>query len=102
MPGQVIIVGAGAGGLAVAAALGQRGVWYELLERADSIGASWRSRYASLRLHTARSLSGLPGAPISRHYERWVSRDPFSSRSSFTTSTPNSGSTLNRRAYSSR
>jgi putative flavoprotein involved in K+ transport len=75
VPAHVIIVGAGAGGLAVAAALGQRGVGYELLERADSIGASWRSRYASLHLHTARSLSGLPGAPISRHYERWVSKD---------------------------
>lgn len=78
MPAQVIIVGAGAGGLAVGAALGQRGVCYELLERADSIGDSWRSRYASLRLHTARSLSGLPGAPISRQYERWITRDHLS------------------------
>jgi putative flavoprotein involved in K+ transport len=75
VPGQVIIVGAGAGGLAVAAALGQRGVSYQLLECADSIGASWRTRYASLQLHTARSLSGLPGLPISRHYERWVTKD---------------------------
>ena len=25
--------------------------------------------------YTPRSLSGLPGAPISRHHERWVSRD---------------------------
>ena len=74
MAGQTVIVGAGAAGLAVAAELGKRDLPYVLLERADQVGASWRHRYDSLRLHTARALSGLPGAPIPRRYGQWVSR----------------------------
>ncbi len=54
MTGRTIIVGAGPAGLAVAAMLGQRGITYTLLERADSIGAAWRNRYDGLRLHTVR------------------------------------------------
>jgi putative flavoprotein involved in K+ transport len=72
---RTIIVGAGAGGLAVAAELRRRGLPFELLEQADAIGASWRARYDSLRLHTARPLSGLPGVPVPRRYGPWVSRD---------------------------
>jgi putative flavoprotein involved in K+ transport len=72
---RTVVVGAGPAGLAVAAMLGERGVPYALLERADSVGSSWRSRYDSLRLHTARRFSGLPGAPIPRNYGPWVRRD---------------------------
>jgi cation diffusion facilitator CzcD-associated flavoprotein CzcO len=43
----VIVVGAGPGGLAVAAALGAHGVPAIVLERATSVGASWRSHYSS-------------------------------------------------------
>ncbi len=75
MTGRTIIVGAGPAGLAVAAMLGQRGIAYTLLERADSIGAAWRNRYDGLRLHTVRGLSGLPGAPIPRRFGRWIRRD---------------------------
>jgi len=72
-----VIVGAGPAGLAVAAALGQGGVQYEVLERAPSIGSSWSTRYDSLQLHTVRWLSGLPGAPIPRAAGSWVRRDDF-------------------------
>jgi putative flavoprotein involved in K+ transport len=72
-----VIVGAGPAGLAVAAALGQGGVLYEVLERAPSIGSSWSTRYDSLQLHTGRWLSGLPGAPIPRAAGSWVRRDDF-------------------------
>ena len=75
MTGRIIIVGAGPAGLAVAALLGQRGIAYTLLDRADSIGSAWRNRYDGLRLHTARRLSGLPGAPIPRRFGRWIGRD---------------------------
>lgn len=75
MSDRTVIVGAGPAGLAVAAMLGERGLPYSLLERADSVGSSWRSRYDGLRLHTARRLSGLPGAPIPRNYGSWVRRD---------------------------
>lgn len=76
MVGQrVLVVGAGPAGLAVAATLQQRGVSCTVLERAPSVGAGWQGRYDSLRLHTVRWLSGLPGAPIPRRYGRWVARD---------------------------
>ncbi len=47
----VVIVGAGQGGLALAARLGQLGVDTLLVERNDRIGDSWRKRYHSLVLH---------------------------------------------------
>jgi putative flavoprotein involved in K+ transport len=75
MAGRVIVVGAGAAGLAAAAMLGRQGIPYTVLERSDSVGAAWRSRYDGLRLHTVRWLSALPGAPIPRRYGPWVRRD---------------------------
>ena len=73
--GDVIVLGAGAAGLAVAAQLKARGVDCVVLERGSGVATSWRGRYDRLRLHTIRSLSGLPGFPIPRGYGRWVSRD---------------------------
>jgi cation diffusion facilitator CzcD-associated flavoprotein CzcO len=72
---RVIVIGAGPAGLAAAATLQEQGVPCTLLERASSVGAAWQGRYDSLRLHTVRWLSGLPGAPIPRRYGRWVARD---------------------------
>src|SRR5512142_2785206 len=74
---EVVVIGAGPGGLAAAAALGQAGIPAVILERADAIGASWRGHYDRLHLHTVRWLSGLPGLPIPRREGRWVSRDAF-------------------------
>jgi cation diffusion facilitator CzcD-associated flavoprotein CzcO len=71
----VVVIGAGPAGLAAAASLQERGVPCSVLERAPTVGAAWRGRYDSLRLHTVRWLSGLPGTPIPRSYGRWVTRD---------------------------
>ncbi|SFJ77341.1 Pyridine nucleotide-disulphide oxidoreductase [Streptomyces pini] len=71
----VHIIGGGPGGLATAAALKERGIRSVVLERADSVGASWRGHYDRLRLHTTRRRSALPGMPIPRSYGRWVRRD---------------------------
>ena len=70
-----VVVGAGPAGLAVAAELHRRGLACTVLERGESVGGAWQGRYDSLRLHTARGLSGLPGAPVPRRYGRWVARD---------------------------
>ena len=75
MPSPVYVIGAGPGGLAVAAALRQRGAKAVVLERSEAVGASWRNHYDRLHLHTPRRLSGLPGLPIPRRFGRWVSRD---------------------------
>jgi putative flavoprotein involved in K+ transport len=72
---DVTVLGAGAAGLAVAAQLKANGVQSVVLERGPGVATSWRGRYDRLRLHTIRSLSGLPGFPIPREYGRWVRRD---------------------------
>jgi cation diffusion facilitator CzcD-associated flavoprotein CzcO len=48
---QVVIVGAGQGGLSLAARLGQAGIDTLIVERNERIGDSWRKRYHSLVLH---------------------------------------------------
>lgn len=72
---RVHVIGAGPGGLAVAAALTGRGVPVVVLEKSGAVGASWRSHYDRLHLHTTRRLSGLPGLALPRQFGRWVSRD---------------------------
>ncbi|MGW6564493.1 flavin-containing monooxygenase [Streptomyces sp. NPDC054975] len=70
----VYVIGGGPGGLAVAASLRAKGVRAVVLEKSDAVGASWRSHYDRLRLHTTRRLSALPGLPIPRSFGRWVAR----------------------------
>ncbi|HWJ84007.1 MAG TPA: NAD(P)/FAD-dependent oxidoreductase [Cellulomonas sp.] len=72
---STLVVGAGPGGLAVASALGRRGVEATVLERTDAVAASWREHYDRLHLHTTRRWSSLPGRTIPRRYGRWVARD---------------------------
>jgi putative flavoprotein involved in K+ transport len=69
------VIGAGPGGLAVAAMLRERGVDAVVIDRADAVGASWRGHYDRLHLHTVRWLSHLPGLRIPAEHGRWVSRD---------------------------
>ncbi|MEU2428245.1 NAD(P)/FAD-dependent oxidoreductase [Streptomyces sp. NPDC007861] len=71
----VYVIGGGPGGLAAAAALRERGVRAVVLEKSESVGASWRGHYDRLHLHTTRRLSGLPGLPMPRRFGRWVARD---------------------------
>ena len=72
---EVVVIGAGPGGLAAAAALKGHGVNPLVVDRAERVGSSWRRHYDRLHLHTPRRWSGLPGYPIPRSAGRWVSRD---------------------------
>jgi putative flavoprotein involved in K+ transport len=72
---QVVVVGAGAAGLAAAAMMKRRGVEPLVLERTDKVASSWRARYDSLRLNTPRITSTLAGYRIPRRYGRWPARD---------------------------
>ena len=60
----MVVIGAGPGGLAVAAALGERGLEALVIDAAPRVGSSWRGHYDRLHLHTPRRWSGLPGLPI--------------------------------------
>jgi len=72
-----LVVGAGPAGLAAAAMLRRAGGDVVVLERGGRLGASWRRHYRSLRLHTVRSLSSLPGTGLPRSCGRWVAGTDF-------------------------
>jgi cation diffusion facilitator CzcD-associated flavoprotein CzcO len=62
---RVIVVGAGANGLAVAHALRQRAIPVTIIEKAKRPGDAWYQRHPQLSLNTHRDLSQLPGmAPL--------------------------------------
>ena len=72
---DVVVIGAGPGGLAVAGALRDRGVEALVLDAGEGVGTSWRRHYDRLHLHTPRRWSHLPGLRIPRRFGRWVARD---------------------------
>lgn len=74
---DVIVVGAGASGLAVAATLKRRGREPVVLEGSSAVGSTWAKRYERLRLHTVRRFSGLPFFPIPSSYPRYVPKDDY-------------------------
>ena len=73
----VVIVGAGAAGLAAAGALKQHGIASQLLEQDTAIGGTWARRYDRLHLHTIRALSGLPGLALPKAASKYPSRDEY-------------------------
>ncbi len=75
MDADVLVIGAGPAGLAVAACLRRRGVDALVVDRGNAVGDSWAARYDRLHLHTPRVQSGLPGLPIPKRFGRWVARD---------------------------
>lgn len=70
----VIVVGAGPAGLAMAFQLRRRGQAYRVLER-QRIGYSWSQHYDSLRLHTLKAVSALPGLPMPAEFPRFPHKD---------------------------
>lgn len=71
---EVVVIGAGPAGLAVAACLHQEGIACTLLEQSSQVASSWRRHYERLHLHTDRRHSGLPFMPMPASYPRYPSR----------------------------
>jgi flavin-dependent dehydrogenase len=72
---DVVVIGAGPAGVAVALSLRDRGVQPLLVDRADEVAASWRSRYDRLTLNTGRPFSHLPNRPYPKGTAMFPSRD---------------------------
>ena len=73
----VLVVGAGPAGLATSRELCRRGVRHLVLERGDDVGHTWSNLYDSLRLHTGKHLSALPGLQFPRSTPLFPSRSDF-------------------------
>lgn len=74
MDTDVLVIGAGPAGLAVAATMKGKGRRPLVIEKATQVGASWRNHYTRLHLHTVKSLSALPGLPFPDALPRYVPR----------------------------
>ena len=74
---MVVVVGAGPAGLATSYQLGAQGIPHVVLERGEVPGQCWATAYDSLRLHTGKLMSSLPGLPFPKRYPTFVPRQRF-------------------------
>ncbi|WP_183407747.1 flavin-containing monooxygenase [Nocardioides marmoriginsengisoli] len=72
---EVVILGAGQGGLALAANLRLMGVDALILEKSGRIGDGWRSRYHSLVLHDPVWADHLPYLPFPQSWPIYSAKD---------------------------
>src|SRR5437763_13777955 len=72
---EVVVVGAGQAGLAIAHFLRRQGQRVLILERAGEIAPAWRERWDSLTLFTPRRYSALPGLPFPSGPDGYPTRD---------------------------
>lgn len=72
---NVLIIGAGPAGLAVAARLTKAGIDYHLVEQSAQIANRWKRHYDRLHLHTVKAHSGLPYLPFPDHYPKYIPKD---------------------------
>src|SRR5437763_224378 len=72
---DILIVGAGQAGLALAYHLKTTPLRFQLVNCHKRIGDSWRKRYDSLVLFTPRAYSALPGLPVPGDPEGYPTKD---------------------------
>lgn len=61
---QVIVIGAGQGGLAAGYHLQQQGYKYLIAEQSDQVGNAWFNRFDGLELFTPNNLNTMPGFSV--------------------------------------
>ena len=74
---MVAVIEAGPAGLAASYALAQWKIYHVVLEKGERVGHSWSNVYESLRLHTGKHMSALPGMPFPRATPLFPSRQTF-------------------------
>src|ERR671931_1402959 len=72
---DVVVVGGGQAGLAVAYFLAREGRRFVILERAAEVAPAWRERWDSLTLFTPRRYSALPGLAFPGDPDGYPTRD---------------------------
>ncbi len=72
---QVLIVGAGQGGLILAARLRQMGVDALVIDRIAKVGDNWRDRYNNLTLHNEIVANHFPYLPFPETWPLWLPKD---------------------------
>jgi putative flavoprotein involved in K+ transport len=72
---DVIVVGGGQAGLAVAYHLKRQGARFLVLDAGSEVGESWRSRWDSLRLFTPAQYDALPGVPFPARPDEYPTKD---------------------------
>jgi cation diffusion facilitator CzcD-associated flavoprotein CzcO len=72
---EVVIVGAGQGGLMLAARLRQMGVDALVIEQTERVGDVWRNRYNNLTLHNEVFANHFPYMPFPSNWPVWVPKD---------------------------
>ena len=73
---DVVVVGAGQAGLAIAWQVSRQGLRLLVLEAAAELGQSWRSRWDSLTLFTPAQYDALPGMPFPAPADTYPTKDP--------------------------
>ena len=73
----IAVIGAGPAGLAASYSLASKNLDHVVLERGEAVGHSWSNVYESLRLHTGKHMSALPGMPYPRTTPLFPSRQTF-------------------------
>lgn len=72
---DIVIIGAGPAGLAMAGRLKQSGIDSTILEQSSAVGHSWRHHYDRLHLHTIKQYSHLPHFPLPENWPEYISKD---------------------------
>jgi hypothetical protein len=72
---EVLIIGAGQSGLALAARFAQIGVDAVIVEQHDRVGDNWRTRYHSLTLHNEVWANSMPYLPFPDTWPTFLPKD---------------------------
>lgn len=72
---EVLVVGAGQGGLILGARLRQMGVDTLIIDKSERVGDVWRHRYNNLTLHNKLTANHFPYMPFPETWPVWLPKD---------------------------